>query len=240
MHIERAYVGMWFPRTFLHLKELFSFFKYTRGIDGLDQNRVREFWKSLAPRDVRLHEESDFDYLFVRCGQMDLSITEDGILLLKSESSQPKQALERLESFYVSRLGPAITYLFSRGAPLPRELANAQDVYPIPLVVKSLSSDEIGDLFREFDDSVVSTAISSDIHLISGEKVIVLNVQTGSSFEDETRMDELIRYIVFLENLRVSLPDILNCTERCGIVSPRFENRERFGIKIFQQFAKKY
>lgn len=209
MNIERAYVGTWFPRTFLHLKELFIFFQHKQGIVGLDQKRVKEYWKSLAPRNIELHEESDFDHLIVRFGHIELSVTEDGILLLKSESSHPKQTLERLESFYSSRLGPAITYLFSRGAPLPKELANIQEVYPIPLVVKQLSSEEIEEIFREFHDSVVSTAVSPNIHVISGEKVIVLNIQTGSPFEEESRMEELIRFIVFFREFEGQLAGYL-------------------------------
>lgn len=209
MQIERAYVGTWFPRTFLHLKELFLFFHHRRGVSGLDQKRIKEYWKSLAPRNVELHEERDFDHLVVQCGQIDLSITEDGILLLRSESARPKQTLEQLESFYVTRLGPAITYLFSRGAPLPKELANIQEVYPIPLVVKQLSSDEIEDIFREFNDSVVSTAFSPSIHVLSGEKVIVLNVQGGSLFADDIRMEDLIRYIVFFREFEGQLAGYL-------------------------------
>lgn len=205
MNIERAYVGTWFPRTFLHLKELFLFFHSKQGIAGLDPKQVRSYWKSLSPTLVELHEEGDFDHLIVRCGHVDISFTEDGIVLLQSNGMNPKRALEQLEEFYSSRLGPAVTYLFSRGAPLPKELVNVQEVYPIPLVVKQLSSTEIEEIFREFKDAVISTATSKSVHVCSGEKVIVLNIQKGSRFENQDELEELIRYIVFFREFEAQL-----------------------------------
>jgi len=45
--------------------------------------------------------------------------------------------IDALAEYYEKKLSPAISYLFSLGAPIPKELANIETVYPYFIVLNN-------------------------------------------------------------------------------------------------------
>lgn len=209
MNIEQAYVGAWFPRTSLHLRELYRFLKDGEGVRGLDVRTVRSHWRSLSARNVSFHEEQELDFVRAACGDIELSLSEDGVMLLKCGLADAKKAIRKLETFYTQKFGPAVSYLFSRGAPLPKVLTSIEDVYPIPLVVKHLSRPEVLQLLATFNDTLVSTVSSADVELYSGTTVVVLNIFQGSLFASEELIEEFVECIVFFREFESQLRSYL-------------------------------
>ncbi len=81
---------------------------------------------------------------------------------------------KELENFYSQKLGPAMNYLFSRGAPLPKDLTVVKEIYPLYLVGYKLSEDETQKAFKAVSDSPYSTYLKKgDIEIISGSELIV-------------------------------------------------------------------
>ena len=130
-----VYFGGWYQRTTLHLTEIANFFadgrsdlplsseKLIKLQEGLDLKRVSreagylEYVRAVSQEGIRIH------------------YYEDGLYVLKLASNNIDEAKEKLENYYNEKFAPAIAYIFSLGAPTPKELANIKTVHPIAVGV---------------------------------------------------------------------------------------------------------
>ena len=87
MIIHRLCLGTWFPRTSIHLKEVFHFLQSKEGIRGLDPKKLKKLHDNLGVTGFKLHEEltADFFRAFFPGGQF--LMTEEGVLLIRTENA---------------------------------------------------------------------------------------------------------------------------------------------------------
>jgi Mg2+ and Co2+ transporter CorA len=209
MKIEKIYLGTWFQRTSLHLKEIYNFLKNKKGVAGLDQNKLDKFWEELKVEKISFYEKTNFDFLEAKCDGVTILITEDGIVLLSLPAKELHETIASLENFYSQRFGPVLSYLFSRGAPLPKQLEKAKEIYPLIGITKNLSSkEEAKKLFREFDDEFFSSVSSKDIEIFFGQVLNLFNVKQRSANGDF--IEELLLNIVFFREFQDQLNRYLN------------------------------
>ena len=69
---------------------------------------------------------------------IEIKYYEDGLYVFGLVSSDIEGARLILENFYDKRFAPAIAYIFSLGAPTPKELANIKTIHPIAVGVVDL------------------------------------------------------------------------------------------------------
>ena len=61
---------------------------------------------------------------------------EDGLYILEIKSGESiDESKRKLEKYYSEVLNPAISYIFSLGAPTPKVLANIKTVHPVVVTV---------------------------------------------------------------------------------------------------------
>lgn len=206
--LEGVYLGTWIQRTSIHLEEIYRFLKNREGIKGLDPKKLDELWERLKTQEVIFHEETEFDFLEAKCGRATVSITEDGIILLSFPPGEIRQTMTELERFYSGQFGPVLMYLFSRGAPLPKELKEVREAYPILLAVRSSSDAEAKELLKELDDQLISSVHSEDVDIFSGQKVNLFNMR-GETIDKDV-LEEFLRNIVFFREFKNQLSHYLN------------------------------
>ena len=129
------YFGGWYQRTTLHLTEIYNFL--SEGKSDLDLSRQQ---LNLLRQQMRLKKVSrEADFLeYVRAETEDgieIKYYEDGLYVLSLESINVLGAKEVLKNYYEKCFAPAFAYIFSLGAPTPRELANIKVVHPLAIGV---------------------------------------------------------------------------------------------------------
>lgn len=201
--IKDIYLGTWFQRTSLHLFELYNFLNNKNTIKDLDSEKLKSLRKALNVKSVRLHEESRFYYLEANCSDVEISITEDGIILMSPVDDKNRQALE---NFYTHKFGPAISYLFSKGAPLPKELSKVESLYPVMFLTSSINEQEAQTLLRESGDELISIAKSQSLDIYYGHQVNVFNLNKKILHES---MTEFLRNLVFFRDVEDQLNNYL-------------------------------
>ncbi len=208
--IERIYLGTWFQRTSLHLREIYNFLKNGQAIEGLETERVRNYWKNLSVGDVIFHEETAIDFIETKIDGITVTITEDGVILMTLPAGEISQTIATLEEFYIKKLSPAISYLFSRGAPLPKELANIKNIHPHFLVGRNLPPEEIQAIFGRYNEVSISSVSNSDMEIVFGKTITTLNFLKEKEVLSASQTEELLRNIVFFREFEQQLNSYLN------------------------------
>ncbi|KKS93507.1 MAG: hypothetical protein UW68_C0006G0013 [Candidatus Collierbacteria bacterium GW2011_GWB1_44_6] len=131
----KVYFGGWYQRTTLHLTEIANFFTDGYSDLSLSKEKLRKLHEGLELKKV----SREAGYLeFVRAETkegIEIHYYEDGLYILQLSSSSVDEAKEKLENYYNDKFAPAIAYIFSLGAPTPKELANIKTVHPIAVGV---------------------------------------------------------------------------------------------------------
>lgn len=208
MRVKQIYLGTWFQRTSLHLKELYYFLKYKETSLELDKVRLDHLWESLQVGKVKFIGNSEFDEVQALCREVMVSITEDGIILLNTNIVDEKKAQKVLESFYSEYLAPTLNFLFSQGAPLPKLLDQAKDAHPLLLVTQGITEKEVLKLYESKNDSLITILEGDHLQVFVGDIISIFNLQKPKKFtEQHTR--ELLHYIIFFREFEDQLAGYL-------------------------------
>jgi Mg2+ and Co2+ transporter CorA len=205
--IERVYLGTWFPRTSLHLDELYRFLKSGEGIAGLNPQQLRQAHRTLNAAGVEYHEEADFNFLEFSINNIIITITEDGLVMMGAPLTELGQTTASMGNMYQDRLGPALSYIYSRGAPLPKDLSDVKKLYPLIIVLQKAEPKEITDLFLSVNDSPFTSVASDDMVIVFGKTMTVCNIRSSVPQAD---IEELVRHLILFREFDAQLSEYLN------------------------------
>ncbi len=208
MKIEKIYTGSWFPRTKLHLQEFFNFLKYQSSDLELDKNRISALHDLLKIKGVN-YSGGTFDQVSVLCENCDFEYFEDGLLVLGKDFRNIKDDLSFLENFYQKKLTEALSFLYSRGAPLPllTKFSPIRRVRTTLITMSEATEEEIGNLLKE---------IGGDL---PHAKIIDKNYQIYFSYRyicivsKKAKTDEcinLVRHYIFFREYEAQMHKFLN------------------------------
>lgn len=133
--VSKVYFGGWYQRTTLHLTEIFNFL--SEGVSDLDLSKQKLLGLRADMGIKRVTRESGY-LEYVRATTdvgVEIHYFEDGLYILSLESHNVPRAKEVLSRYYENLFLPAINYIFSLGAPTPKELANIKTIHPIAVGV---------------------------------------------------------------------------------------------------------
>ncbi len=209
MRIEKVYIGGWFQRTTLQLSEIYDFLKEGRSELSLDKKKL-----------VKLHDDlelSSIDYgidglefikVTTRTG-VNIKIFEDGLIVL-NDSDVTEFSLfndiDSLANYYENKLSPALSYIFSLGAPVPKELANIETVFPYFIVLDKATKNDIATLLAKTEKEKYFEFSNKDYDVVRGNKYYFINNKTKA-------MDQVERYIeeqIFIREFKGQLHRYLN------------------------------
>jgi len=199
MKIENIYLGTWFQRTSLHLRELFHFLETGKSKLDLEQKRLANFYKELNPKKVCWQERGVFDSVGAQFDELEMTFFEDGLILFKKECEDLKKDLASLREFYEKKFSLAISYIYSLGAPLPKQLAKVELILPYIIVVSEAEEKEIKELFSEIKDSLQSSISTPGLSLYFGNEVLLLGLKER---KEGLQIEEIIKYFIFFSRIR--------------------------------------
>lgn len=221
MRIIRTYIGGWFQRTVLHLTEIWVALNERFTEIELDLEQLRRLINALEIKKVSRHTQF-LDYILVETEAVDYRIYEDGLIILEKKGISSKNIAEELEiikKYYDERLSPFISYLFSRGAPIPKELADIKTILPYIIITQGTEA-EVKHLFEELGEWISSEVSSGEMKVYRGPKIIVIN-----NVAKEDVVQAVVESQIFFREFRTQLHRYLSIHrivwERIAVIKER-------------------
>lgn len=184
MRIKEVHIGGWFQRTTLHLSEMYDFLREGSSELPLDRERMKRLQKSLDIESVEL-EIQNLECIVLRTkNRISLKIFEDGLIVLRTgyeEGDDLPEIIRKTTEYYEKKLSPAFGYIFSLGAPVPKELANIKNVYPYFIALEDASKEEAVGLLEKFRERKYFEATSGRFDIFRGDKFYIVNGKGESS-----------------------------------------------------------
>lgn len=207
--LMKIYFGGWYQRTTLHLTEVFNMMNSGSSYLNLNKEKLKRLSEGLDLVEV----SREVGYLeFIRAKTKDgvvIRYYEDGLYVMEKEAKDVAGESEVLEKYYKERFEPAINYLFSLGAPTPKELANIKSKHQVAVgvVVKDPQNYVIDEeIYGKVYNSITSTEITvqktpSYIFLITSK-------------EYEGFMEGLVDMQIFFREFKDQLQEYLDIHRR--------------------------
>lgn len=209
MKITNVYVGGWFQRTMLQLTEIYDFLRECSTKLNLDQEKLQEYRKNLEIGKIE-YSVAGVEYLtFTTAQDISVKIFEDGLIVLNSEKVSDKTLfadIDKVTDYYENKLSPAFSYLFSLGAPVPKELANIETVYPYFIVCDNITDKQMNELLTQTETQKYFEFQCDKYDVLRGDKYYFVNNKKQS-------LENIERYIeeqIFIREFKGQLHRYLN------------------------------
>lgn len=209
MNITNVYIGGWFQRTMLQLSEIYDFLRDCKSQLALDPEKLDEFRKNLQIGKIDYGVAGEEYIEFTTALNIKVKIFEDGLIILNNDKVSEDTLfadLDHVTDYYEKKLSPAFNYLFSLGAPVPKELANIENVYPYFILCDNATKEEIADLLSRTEKQKYFEFNNNKYDVIRGDKYYFINNKKQS-------FDNIERYIeeqVFIREFKGQLHRYLN------------------------------
>lgn len=188
MKISSVHIGGWFQRTMLQLSEVYDFLRNGESQLKLSKKKLAELHKSLNIGSIEYGVAGEEFVSFTTSELLHVKIFEDGLIVVGSNEVSEETLfadVEKLKDYYEERLSPAINYLFSLGAPVPKELAHIENIYPYFVVCDNATREDIAELlskterqkYFEFDNKNYSVLRGDKYYFINNKKTSTANIE---------------------------------------------------------------
>lgn len=209
MKISSIYVGGWFQRTMLQLSEIYDFLRDGSSQLKLNKKKLAELREALGIGSIEYGVAGEEFIQVMTSEQIRIKIFEDGLIVLGTDQVTEETMfadVERLKGYYETRLSPAINYLFSLGAPVPKELAHIENIYPYFIVCDNAKREEIAELLARTERQKYFEFDNKNYSVLRGDKYYFINNKKDS-------LDTIERYVeeqVFIREFKGQLHRYLN------------------------------
>ena len=209
MKINNISVGGWFQRTTLQLSEIYDFLRGEEVQIKLQQKKVDEFRRNLEIGNLEYGSSGEEFLIFSTAEGINVKIFEDGLIVLNNTMVSEETLfsdIEKVKDYYETRLSPAFNYLFSLGAPVPKELAGIKNIYPFFVVLEKATQEELQSLLGKTEGRQYYEFKNSKYDVLRGNKYYFINNKTKSNDEIERYVEEQI----FIREFKGQLHRYLN------------------------------
>lgn len=188
MKVSNVYIGGWFQRTMLQLSELYDFLRDNESHLNLGKKKLTILRQELDIGQIDYGVSGEEFILYTTGSGLSIKIFEDGLIVLNNPNVSETTLLSdiaKVQDYYEQKLSPAINYLFSLGAPVPKELANIQNVYPYFIVTKNATKAQVAELltkterqkYFEFDNAKYDVVRGDKYYFINNKKALPENIE---------------------------------------------------------------
>jgi hypothetical protein len=203
---QKIFIGGWYQRTMLHLSEIYDFLKTSESPLDLDKKKLKSLRNKLDLLSVEMRP-GDFGHINVKTKQgIIVRIFEDGLIVLNTDYKNAKKDVLNLTNFYENKLSPALGYIFSLGAPVPKELANIKTVYPYFIVLNKADGKEITKILKDFQQDKYFEIKNNRFEVYRGDKLYIIN----NIKEKNNIIERLINEQIFVREFKGQLHRYLN------------------------------
>ncbi len=201
MHVQKVFIGGWFQRTTLHLSELWEFFQHGEGSPLLDKQAVKKARTQLGIKQVS-RESGPLEYILVETTSGLLyRIYEDGLMVLELAASKNlKKDAAFIKEYYDTKLSKSISLIFSKGAPVPKELANISTILPYIITLDEAKPTDVKKLYADFNEEAYSHLSSQEVEVYRGSGLILIN-----NLHSQELARELIESQIFFREFKTQL-----------------------------------
>lgn len=207
--ISNVYIGGWFQRTMLQLSEIYDFIRDCKTQLDLDQTKLEEYRKKLEIGKID-YGVAGVEYIeFTTALSIKVKIFEDGLIVLNNQQVSEDTLfadINHVTDYYENRLSPALNYLFSLGAPVPKELANIETIYPYFIVCDKITKEDMSDLLSRTEKQKYFEFTNDKYDVVRGDKYYFIN-NKKQSFEN---IERYIEEQVFIREFKGQLHRYLN------------------------------
>ena len=193
----------------LQLSEIYDFLRECKSALKLDEKKLAEYRKDLNIGNIEYGVAGE-EYIYFTTGMgINVKIFEDGLIILNNKNVSSDTLfsdIEKVQEYYETKLSTAFNYLFSLGAPVPKELANIENVYPYFIVCDKASNEEMQELLVKTEKQKYFEFQNDKYNVIRGDKYYFINNKAQST-------DKIERYIeeqVFIREFKGQLHRYLN------------------------------
>lgn len=209
MKISNVYIGGWFQRTMLQLTEIYDFLRNCDSQLELDKNKLEELHKQLEIGKIEYGVIGEEYVSFTTALNIQVKIFEDGLITVNNTNVSEDTLfadIDKVQEYYEKRLSPALNYLFSLGAPVPKELANIETIYPYFVVCEDATRDDILKILASRDNQKYFEFTCEKYSVIRGDKYYFIN-NRQQSLEN---IEKYIEQQVFIREFKGQLHRYLN------------------------------
>ena len=209
MKISNVYIGGWFQRTMLQLTEIYDFLRDCKSQLDLDPEKLQEFRKCLEIGKIDYGVAGEEYIEFTTALNMKVKVFEDGLITVNNTNVSEDTLfadLDKITDYYENKLSPAFNYLFSLGAPVPKELAHIETIYPYFIVCDNVTKEDISELLSRTEKQKYFEFSSEKYDVVRGDKYYFINNKKQS-------LENIERYIesqVFIREFKGQLHRYLN------------------------------
>ena len=228
MKISNVFIGGWFQRTMLQLSEIYDFLREAKTQLALDQDKLIEFRKNLQIGKIDYGVQGEEFIEFTTALNIKVKIFEDGLIVLNNHNVSEDNLfadIDALTDYYENKLSPAFSYLFSLGAPVPKELAHIETVYPYFVISDNATKEEMNALLSRTDKQKYFEFNNEKYDVIRGDVYYFIN-------NKKSKLENIERYIeeqIFIREFKGQLHRYLNLHR---IIWEKIDNvKERASVK---------
>lgn len=228
MKISNVFIGGWFQRTMLQLSEIYDFLREAKTQLALDQDKLIEFRKNLQIGKIDYGVQGEEFIEFTTALNIKVKIFEDGLIVLNNHNVSEDTLfadIDALTDYYENKLSPAFSYLFSLGAPVPKELAHIETVYPYFVISDNATKEEMNALLSRTDKQKYFEFNNEKYDVIRGDVYYFIN-------NKKSKLENIERYIeeqIFIREFKGQLHRYLNLHR---IIWEKIDNvKERASVK---------
>jgi hypothetical protein len=175
----------------------------------LDKDKLLELRNNLNIINVEdIHEDLEYLHVTAKNG-ISFKIYEDGLIVLShdiKEGGNIKESIKALTSYYENELSAGISYIFSLGAPIPKELANIKTVYPYFVVLDHANESDISGLLKDFNQTKHFEIKKDTFEVYRGDTLYIVNSR-GESLET---IEQFIGEQIFIREFKGQMHRYLN------------------------------
>ena len=138
-----------------------------------------------------------------------VKIFEDGLITLNNTNVSEDTLfadIDHVADYYENKLSPAFSYLFSLGAPVPKELANIETVFPYFVVCNKITKNDMATLLSRTEKQKYFEFNNPNYDVVRGDKYYFINVKKKS----EANIERYIEEQIFIREFKGQLHRYLN------------------------------
>lgn len=209
MKINSIYIGGWFQRTMLQLSEVYDFLRNGESQLKLNKKKLAELRKNLDMGSVEYGVAGEEFVMFTTAEHLRVKIFEDGLIVIGSENVSEDTLfadVEHLKDYYEQKLSPAFNYIFSLGAPVPKELAHIENIYPYFVVCDNATREDIAELLSKTERQKYFEFDNKSYSVLRGDKYYFINNKKTS----QPKIERYIEEQIFIREFKGQLHRYLN------------------------------
>ena len=200
MKIQKIYIGGWFQRTTLHLTEIWDFLKNEKSNLDFPKDKLEKARKVLGVIEVS-RESGPLEYILAKTNlKISFRIYEDGLIILEKEPELLINDFAAIRNYYDNKLSKSLSLIFSKGAPIPKDLANIKTILPYIITTSEADKKSVEKIFKDSKEEIYSVLETNNLEVYRAPGIILINNLT-----DEKMAREIIESQIFFREFKSQL-----------------------------------